>query len=663
MTSPLHDDFSIPHPGATPYTPELKSLLAARKTALGPAYQPRTRHLRPDGWAQYTNRLFLESSPYLLQHAHNPVDWRPWGDEAFAEAACAHRPVFMSVGYATCHWCHVMEEESFEDEKIAGFLNAHYICVKVDREERPDIDSMYMKAVQALTGQGGWPMSVWLTPDRLPFYGGTYFPARDGERGAMMGFLTLLSRLLEAYHAPDGRAVEAARQVKDAISRMAAPPAGGPLPGRTVLDRAARFYREHYDPMHGGLLGAPKFPSSLPIRFLLRYHARTGEADILDMAAHTLRRMAGGGIYDQAGGGFHRYATDESWLVPHFEKMLYDNALLAKAYLEAFQATGDAFFRAVAVDILRYADRDMSAPEGGFYAATDADSPTPDGHRAEGYYFTWTPLEIEALLGRDRARLVMAHYNMGQTPNFEGRHILHAPKTADETARFLGMDEAAFHAELMACRELLYQARRKRPAPLRDEKILTSWNGLMISAFATAGRVLGDPAHTARAIRAARFLLGCLVQEGRLFRCYMDGKARHNGLLEDAAFLAGALLDLYAASGDGEWLRQAVMVDGLLETDYEDVENGGFFMTPSHHEPLIAREKPFQDNALPSGNAAAAMVLLRLYEATGDNRYLARAEKTFRAFGQVLADTPWAAADLLRAVDRYLDQGLFGNPG
>lgn len=655
MTDPSFDLFSLPQPGATHYDAELVNRLAQARLSRLSGYLPRTRHLRPDGWAKHTNRLFLESSPYLLQHAHNPVNWYPWGDEAFETAAALNRPVFLSVGYATCHWCHVMEEESFEDEEIAGFLNAHFVCVKVDREERPDIDAVYMSAVQALTGRGGWPMSVWLTPDRKPFYGGTYFPARDGDRGSPVGFLTLLQRLWEAFHATDGRATAASLQITDFIKKTSMAKPGGRLPEHQVLDAAADFYRKQYDPVYGGMKGAPKFPSSLPVRFLLRYWRRTGATDMLEMAENTLKHMAGGGMYDQAAGGFHRYSTDERWRVPHFEKMLYDNALLVPAYLEAYQTTGNPCYEQVARDILRYVERDMIGPEGEFYSATDADSRTPDGHMEEGYFFTWTPEELATVLGEDRARIVAAYYGIGPVPDFEGRHILHVPRIAADVARMLGLSEDRLTAEIEACRGLLYEARKTRPAPLRDEKILTAWNGLMISAFARAGLALGEPRYTGQAIRAARFVLDHLVFGGNLYRSYKDGKARHNGYLEDAAFFLAALLDLYEATGELSWFENAMLLDDLLKRQYEDAENGGFFMTPNHHETLIVREKPGLDNALPSGNAVAALNLLRLYAFTGDSDYRNRAEKCFRAFAEPLAKTPCAMSDMLLAVDFYLD--------
>jgi len=545
-------------PGAPPLPPELLARLHARWAARDPSYKPRTSHLDPDGSPKYTNRLFLETSPYLLQHAHNPVNWYPWGDEAFETARRLSRPVLLSVGYSTCHWCHVMEEESFDNEEIARYINENYVIVKVDREERPDIDAIYMSAVQALTGSGGWPMTVWLTPDRKPFFGGTYFPARDGDRGARVGFLTLLRKLKEAYTSQADKVSETSARLTEAIRQNLAPAPGKKgLPDGRVLEAAAAHYRSRYDSARGGLGGAPKFPSSLPVRFLLRYHRRTQDEEALRMAAQTLEKMAAGGMYDHVGGGFHRYSTDAQWLVPHFEKMLYDNALLAMAYLEGYQATGNEDFARVAREILRYVERDMTSSEGAFYSATDADSATPAGRREEGWFFTWTPEEIRAAIGPERARIVEAYYSVTPAGKFEGRNILHAARPLEEVARELGLPPEKVRAVVEESRELLYTARAKRPPPLRDEKVLAAWNGLMIGAHAQAALVLGDERYAARAARAAEFVLTRMRKDGRLLRSSKDGQARHNGYLDDYAFLIAGLLDLYESTGVPRWLREA----------------------------------------------------------------------------------------------------------
>ncbi len=647
--------FGDPLPGAPPFDPKLISALDAAWKSRDPGYKPRTRHLLPDGSPRYTNRLFLESSPYLLQHAHNPVNWFPWGAEAFEAAKRLGRPIFLSVGYSTCHWCHVMEEESFEDEEIARYLNENYISIKVDREERPDVDVIYMTAVQLITGSGGWPMSVWLTPDRKPFYGGTYFPARDGERGTSTGFLTIIRKLKEVYVARAGQVATNSSALTDAVvAQLSKMPRGTELPGANVLKSAAKSYADRFDDTQGGLRGRPKFPSSLPVRLLLRYHRRTGDEQSLRMATLTLDKMAAGGMYDQVGGGFHRYSTDDRWLVPHFEKMLYDNALLTLAYLEGYQATGKGEYVRVAREILRYADRDMGAPEGGFYSATDADSPTPSGHREEGWFFTWTPSELEAVLGKDRARMVAAYYGVTAASNFEGRNILHVPRSVDETARELKMPATRLTSVLGESRELLYRARARRPPPHRDEKILAAWNGLMISAFARGALVLGDSAYARRAERTAEFVLTRMSEDGRLKRSFRGGRARIEAYLDDYAFMIAGLLDLYEATGKPRWLREAIALDAALEKHYEDPA-GGYFMTADDHEKLLAREKPSYDGAEPSGNSVQALNLLRLSELTTQDRHRERADHLLRAFGMRLTESPTSLSELLLAVDFRLD--------
>jgi uncharacterized protein YyaL (SSP411 family) len=634
-------------PGAASFDDALRADLSAARESKGPGYRPRTRHVDADGAALYTNRLFLETSPYLLQHAHNPVSWYPWGDEAFETARRLGRPVLLSVGYSTCHWCHVMEEESFEDEEIARVLNESYVAIKVDREERPDVDAIYMRAVQLLSGRGGWPMTVWLTPDREPFFAGTYFPARDGDRGTSTGFVTLLKRLRELYDEDPGRVKTAARTLTRKVRESLTPQAGGSgPPSAAVLGEAAQHYRERFDAVHGGLSGAPKFPSSLPLRFLLREHRRSGDRQLLDMAALTLEQMAAGGIHDQLGGGFHRYSTDERWLVPHFEKMLYDNALLTLAYLEAWQATGREEFARVVRKTLAYAEREMSAPHGGFYSASDADSIGPEGHREEGYFFTWTPAEVETVLGRERAGTILEYYGVTPGGNFEGRSILHTSGP---------LEEGTLRAEVEQAGEQLLAVRAERPAPLRDEKSLAAWNGLMISAFARAAFALNEPAYAIRAAQAADFVLTRMRDGERLLRSYKDGRAHLRGYLEDYAFVIAGLLDLFEATGEPRWLREAVALDGVLERSFEDRENGGYFLVGEGHEPLLAREKPATDGAEPSGNSVQALNLLRLHELTTDDGYRRRAERTLAAFAPTLAGHAAALPEMLLAVDFHRD--------
>ena len=575
----------------------------------------------------------------MRQHAHNPVDWYPWGDEAFEEARRAGKPVFLSVGYSTCHWCHVMEEESFEDLEIAAFLNEHYVAIKVDREERPDVDTVYMTAVQALTGRGGWPMSVWLDADRRPFFTGTYFPARDGDRGTTHGFLSILRDLVEIYRGDPQKVGEVAESIAAAVREaMAGGSSGTGVPGVAVLDAAAAFYQRVYDPVFGGVRGAPKFPSSLPVRLLLRRYRRTGDAAALAMAEHSLTMMAAGGMHDQLGGGFHRYSTDERWLVPHFEKMLYDNALLAVAYAEAWQVTGRRDFARILRTTLDYVLREMTAPGGGFFSATDADS---EGE--EGTFFVWTADEIRRLLGSAAERFG-AFYGVTAQGNFEGKNVLFVPEP----------DEATWES-LAGAREILRAARETRPPPLRDDKILTAWNGLMISALAAAGRVLGDERYVAAAARAADFVLTEMTRAGRLQRSWKDGRVSGPGFLEDDAFFVAGLLDLYEASFQRRWLAEALALCERTQRLFADTENGGWFRTASDHERLLAREKPNYDGAEPAGGSVAVLNVLRLHTITGDRRR-GIAERALTAHAATLREHPSALHEMLLAVDYLADR-------
>jgi len=636
-------------PEAPAYSPTLSAELAAalgRRQAAPGGYRPRTHHLVGVDTPKYTNRLILESSPYLLQHAHNPVDWRAWGDEAFEEARRLGRPVFLSIGYATCHWCHVMEAESFEDEEIAAFMNGHYVCIKVDREERPDVDAIYMAAVQALTQSGGWPMSVWLTPDREPFFGGTYFPPREGARGARHGFLELLGHIHQTYLGDAvrvGQAAEALVRAVRAQMERAAPENESEGPGADLIGQTVAAYKRAYDEANGGLRRAPKFPSNLPIRLLLREHRRTGDAEALRMATHTLEKMAGGGMYDQLAGGFHRYSTDAAWLVPHFEKMLYDNGLLVVAYAEAFQVTGRGDFARVARETLDYLAREMTAPDGGLYSATDADSEGADGVSAEGKFFVWSRQETERVIGSgaDAGRFV-AHYGVTAGGNFEGENILHVARP----------DEGEW-AALADARAALYAVRARRPPPLRDEKILTAWNGLAISGFAVAGRVLAEPRYVAAAARAASFVLDRMRPDGRLVRSWKDGRTGVAAFLDDQAFLTAGLLDLYEATFERRWLETALALAEETERRFADPA-GGWFMTAGDHEKLIAREKPAYDGAEPSGASVALLSALRLSTFTSDDRWRAIAERALTSSSGALTENPLALTETLLAVD-YAD--------
>lgn len=653
MTNNLEDLYSqLPGTGEVPPPP--RELFEQRRQLRGESYVPRTRHLRPDGFATYTNRLFLETSPYLLQHAHNPVNWFPWGDEAFELASQLDRPVLVSIGYATCHWCHVMEEESFEDLNIAEYLNKNFISVKVDREERPDLDSVYMNALHVMGVQGGWPLNVFLTPDRMPFYGGTYFAPRNHVHG--IGFLSLLDRIKDAYQRDPDRVVLAGRQITEAVRGVLASAGSDSAPQEASLKLAETWYREHFDPVNGGLTGAPKFPSSLSVRLLLRQFHRSGDRELLAMADLTLRSMAAGGIYDQIGGGFHRYATDEHWQIPHFEKMLYDNALLAITYLEGYQVTGDHDLANVVREILLYLQRDMLAPGGGFYSATDADSLTSSGHREEGFFFTWTPEELVSCLGKERAEVVAAYYGIDTSGNFEGRSIPHRQKTRAEVARQLRLTEEEVRSLLEESRQVLYLTRSQRPLPLRDEKILASWNGLAVSAFARAGLILNDPSAVSIASKTAGFLLDDMVIDDRLVHSHQEGEAKGEGFLDDYAFLIAGLIDLFEATGEARWLGNALKLTAIVEDEFSDQAGGGYFMTGTHHEELIAREKPAQDGVVPSGNSVMAMNLLRLHALTERSCYLEEAERALASFSAMLSSAPMAYSEMLLALDFLLDQ-------
>ena len=634
---------------------KLKNKITAKKKALGPNYKPRTRHLNADGTAKYTNRLFLETSPYLNQHAHNPVDWYPWGEEAFEKAKALNRPILLSIGYATCHWCHVMEEESFENEQIAQFINENYIAIKIDREERPDIDAIYMAAVQAISGRGGWPMTVWLTPDKKPFYAGTYYPPFDGDRGIQVGFLTLLKKLNQAYYTQNAQVTQSGDQLTQVIQKMLLPQKGSERPEKKIIAQAIRQAKAGFDPIHGGMKGAPKFPSSLPYRLLLRVASRTHDQQALEMGVMSLKKMAKGGIYDHIGGGFHRYATDEAWLIPHFEKMLYDNALLAVIYLEAYQLTSDPFFKEIANDILTYVKQEMQSPEGGFYCATDADSMTPDGHLEEGYFFTWTPKEIEACLDPQAAKIIKTYFNVTQSGNFEGRTCLNITQKHSAIANEYALTEQEIKKILKTSRKKLYQHRQTRKAPIRDEKIITSINGLMISAFAKGSFILNDQSYLTSAKQAAQFILDHMIKKNHLKRSYKDGATKYNAYLEDYACLIAGLLDIYEADFDPIWLEQAIMLDAIVQTQYEDTKTGGFFRTSHDHETLIAREKPYYDGAQPSGNSVMLLNLCRLYSLTGKKAYSGRLNQALNAFSGPLNKNPLGVSEMLLALDYQTD--------
>jgi uncharacterized protein len=639
-------------PGAPPIDAALADELEAALEAQGSAYRPRTHHLDDNGAPKFTNRLILETSPYLLQHAHNPVSWFSWGKEAFEAARALHRPILLSIGYATCHWCHVMESESFEDLEIATYINAHFIPIKVDREERPDVDGVYMNAVQLMNnGSGGWPMTVAMTPDGEPFFGATYIPARDGDRGSRIGFLTILKRLSEAYASDADHVFESAKQVSHylRIGANAAPPQG--VPGPSVIIGLARQLGARFDADNGGFIGAPKFPRPTDYGLLLRYWRRSGDDNALTIVTESLRAMMCGGIYDQIGGGFHRYSTDERWLVPHFEKMLYDQAELVSLLLEAHQATKEADFAQVARETLDYVLREMTSPEGAFYSATDADS-----EGIEGRFFVWTTAEARAVLPETTARAAIAYFGITDAGNFEGRSILHRPKADEDVAAELGITPAAFASEIGEAKRLLYEARKKRLPPIRDDKILAEWNGQMISSLARAAFILGEPRYAEAARRAASFVLEHMRVNGRLLRAHRQGQSKHTAVLEDYTAMIAAMIDLFEATAETKWLEEALALESVVEKHYLDAKHGGFFTTPDDGEPLLVREKPSYDGAQPSGTSVAVLNLLRLYELTTEARYRALAEKTLGAFGASLEHNPLEMPKLAAALDFALDK-------
>jgi hypothetical protein len=595
--------------------------------------------------ARHTNRLINETSPYLRQHAHNPVDWYPWGEEALARARRENKPILLSVGYSACHWCHVMEHESFEDDATAQLMNTHFINIKVDREERPDIDHIYMNAVQMLTGRGGWPMTMFLTPDGKPFFGGTYYPKED--RYGMPGFRRVLLAVAQAYREKPDDVQKTVGQLMAGLQRMEAPEAGQALDAATVLDAAAGL-SQAYDATHGGLGQAPKFPNEAALELFLRAHRAGGDGRYLDMVLHTLRQMARGGIYDQVGGGFHRYSVDERWLVPHFEKMLYDNAQLVPLYLAAYQLSGDRFFADVAADVLAYVTREMRSPEGGFYSTQDADS---EGE--EGKFFLWDVAEVRQLLGDEKAEIICRYWDINEAGNFEQRNILHATLEIEQLATMFRREVDDVRRIVAEARCKLFGARAQRVKPGLDDKMLTSWNALMISAYAKAAEVLGSEEHGRIAADAVAFVERTLQRDDRLLSTYKDGTAKLNGYLDDYAFFVAALLDVFELVQDRHYLDRAVRLTGAMLAHFWDTGAAGFFFTSDDHEALIVRSKPSFDGSIPSGNSVAVRDLLRLYHHTGQADYLERAEAALRLYAGAMRRQPFGFANLLCALDLY----------
>ncbi|HEX6309502.1 MAG TPA: thioredoxin domain-containing protein [Longimicrobiales bacterium] len=589
------------------------------------------------------NRLIHETSPYLLQHADNPVDWYPWGEEAFARARAEERPILLSVGYSSCHWCHVMEHESFEDEDTARIMNERFISVKVDREERPDVDSIYMTAVQAMTGHGGWPMTVFIAPDGSPFYGGTYFPPEP--RHGLPSFRQILLAVHDAWRSRRDDVLQSAAGLREALEQSTLVRAPAATPDASLLDDAFRRLARGYDARHGGFGRAPKFPQAMTLELLLRYHLRTDNEQALSMLLHTLRAMARGGMYDQIGGGFHRYSVDEQWLVPHFEKMLYDNALLAQIYIRTWQTAREPELRRVAEEILDYVRREMTAPDGGFYSAQDADS-----EGVEGKFYVWTDDEIDTVLGEADGPIFRSWYGVTADGNFEGHSILHVNRTADDAAAEHGISPERLRDVLAAGRAKLYGVRAQRTWPARDDKVLTSWNAMMLQAFAVAAQVLGRDEDRNTAVRAAEFLLRELDVEGRLKRTWKNGRARIDGFLEDYALLADALLSLYEATFDPRWVREArSLADRMLLLFLDEDEQ--LFYDAENDATLIVRPRSVEDNATPSGTSAATLMLLRLSVFTGEPRYTRIAARILENMAGLLHRAPLAFSHLLAALD------------
>jgi len=625
---------TIPQAEGVTYPAALQKRLREALASKGPGYRPRTRHLLADGSPKYTNRLILEDSPYLLQHAHNPVDWYPWGEEAFAQARREGKPVFLSIGYSTCHWCHVMEEQSFEDPEIAAILNRYFIAIKVDREQRPDVDATYMNGVQLLTGSGGWPLSSFLTPDGKLFFGGTYFP--PGQ------FRQLLLRVAEGWKSQREAIEKQAAEIAAAVARMNEVASGANEFDPSLVERALTEVVGRFDPNSGGFGQAPKFPNEPWLFLLVDELWRNDDGKVLHVLEKTLDAMARGGIYDQIGGGFHRYATDAAWQVPHFEKMLYNQAQLGLIYTQAAVLTGNAFFERVARQTFDYVLREMTSPEGGFYSATDADS---EGQ--EGKFFVWTPNEVKAALSPQDAELALEVFGITRHGNFEGRNILHLPKPLSQFAREKQIDEATLLVRLDRIRARLYQIRKSRVPPLRDDKIITAWNGMMIASLAEAGRLLHEPKYIHAASGAARFLWQHHYRDGRLLRASLHGNASGDGVQEDYAWFSLGLLNLYDVTADRSWLAHSEALATSMSTEFWDEDQGGFYMNRGESGPLMVRPKDLYDGALPSGNSVAARLLAHLQRRSPQLLFQTRFHALSRSVSQPIQRSPGAIAYFL----------------
>jgi uncharacterized protein YyaL (SSP411 family) len=598
---------------------------------------------------RHTNRLARETSPYLQQHAHNPVDWYPWGDEALGKAKAEDKPVLLSIGYSACHWCHVMEHESFEDERIAALMNRDFVNIKVDREERPDLDQIYQYVVQMFGVGGGWPLTMFLTPDKEPFYGGTYFPPDD--RFGRPGFPKVLEAVARYYRERKAEVQQTTQQVKQGLQGLSSFTASSRPLHKTVIENAARKLNNGFDDAHGGFGTQPKFPNPMNLALFLRYWRASGNESYRQMALLALQKMAQGGIYDQLGGGFHRYSVDAHWLVPHFEKMLYDNAQLLRLYADAYRITKDTFYRGVVVETVGYVRREMLHSEGGFYATQDADS---EGE--EGKFFVWTPEQITAILGPNVGEIFCRAYGVDEQGNFEhGTSILHRVVSPEWVAQEFGQNAEAVEQMLIEGRQKLFMAREQRIKPFRDEKIIVAWNGLMISALLDAAALLDEEPIKQDAVRSIEFILTHLARDGELLHSYKDGPAAIPAYLDDYASFVGCLLDAFEVTGERRYLELAEQFHASTMAHFWDDVQGGFFLTGSDHEELIQRPKDPFDHAVPGGNSLAVHNLLRLYYYTGEEEHLQRAEKTLRLFCDHMEENPFSFGHMLCALDFYLE--------
>ena len=608
---------------------------------------------------KHTNRLSRETSPYLLQHAHNPVDWYPWGEEAFEKAKSENKPILLSIGYSACHWCHVMEHESFENEQIAALMNELFVNIKVDREERPDLDEIYMNAVQMLTGRGGWPMTMFLTPDRKPFYGGTYFPPED--RQGMPGFPRILTAVSQAYRERSQDVEKSVSEILTALQRMAQSQEISKSFSPSILADSAGQVARAYDADNGGLGQAPKFPNAGVYELFLRYYFRSKNERFLEMGVHTLTKMAQGGIYDHLGGGFHRYSVDAKWLVPHFEKMLYDNAQIVRIYAHAYTIRGEPLFKSVIEETVGYLLREMFHPQGGFYSTQDADS---EGE--EGKFFVWTSDDINRLLGEADGEIFCRMYDVGEPGNFDGKSILHPILTVDQASKFFGKEPSEIQALVGNAKRKLFVEREKRIKPFRDEKIITAWNGLMLSGLAEAIKIIDNPAALDAARETVEFIFKKLFRDDFLLHSYKDGQAKLLGFLDDYAFLGVGLLDLYEVVFERSYLDRTIQLTDIMLREFWDERDGGFFFTGKSHEQLISRAKPIFDASIPSGNAMATQLLVRLHHFTGKEYYRASAEKILRSYYDAMESQPFGFAHMLCALDLYLEGAkeivIIGNP-